>query len=113
MGDDRLIMEARSLHFLALACGGRLQNCRRDAEFSAVSTDSRRISPGALFWALGGDRFDGHDFVAPSIEAGALAAVVAGNKIGWLPKNLPLVLVDDTRVALAKFAARYRQNFLP
>jgi UDP-N-acetylmuramoyl-tripeptide--D-alanyl-D-alanine ligase len=106
-------MEPRSLHFLALACGGQLQNCRRDAEFLAVSSDSRRISPGVLFWALAGDRFDGHDFAAQSIEAGALAAVVAESKLSSLPKSLPLVVVSNTKVALGKFAARYRQDFSP
>src|SRR5688572_10094420 len=113
MGDDRLIMEPRSLHFLALACGGQLQNCRRDLEFSAVSSDSRRISKGVLFWALAGDRFDGHDFVAPSIEAGAVAAVVAESKLPSLAKDLPLVVVKDTKVALGKFGTRYRQDFSP
>ena len=64
-------MEPRSIHFLAQSCGGQLSNCRRDAEFTAVSSDSRRIEKGVLFWALAGDRFDGHDFVAGAIDAGA------------------------------------------
>src|SRR5215212_1043900 len=101
-------MEPRSLHFLAQACGAQLVNCRRDAEFTAVSSDSRKLAPGVLFWALAGDRFDGHDFIAAAIEAGAVAAVVAQNKIASLSKNLPLVVVNDTRLALAQFATRYR-----
>ena len=88
-------------------------NCRRDAEFNGVSADSRRIAKGILFWALVGDRFDGHDFVAQAIEAGAVAAVVAKSKVAGLPKNLPLVVVDDTRAALGQFAARYRHDFSP
>jgi UDP-N-acetylmuramoyl-tripeptide--D-alanyl-D-alanine ligase len=106
-------MEPRSIHFLAQACGGQLSSCRRDLEFSAISSDSRRIGPGVLFWALAGDRFDGHDFVAGAIEAGAVAAVVAQSKAAILPKNLPLIAVADTRIALGKFAARYRQDFSP
>jgi UDP-N-acetylmuramoyl-tripeptide--D-alanyl-D-alanine ligase len=106
-------MEARSLHFLAQACGGQLMNCRRDLEFRAVALDSRKIEPGVLFWALAGDRFDGHDFVGGSVEAGAIAAVVAQNKVASLPKNLPLVVVNDTRAAIGQFAARYRQDFSP
>ena len=90
-----------------------MQNCRRDAEFLAVSSDSRRISKGVLFWALAGDRFDGHDFVAQSIEVGAVAAVVAESKLPSLAKDLPLVVVKDTKVALGKFGARYRQDFSP
>ena len=88
-------------------------NCRRDAEFNAVSSDSRRIAKGVLFWALTGDRFDGHDFVAQAIEAGAVAAVVAQSKVAGLPKNLPLVVVNDTRAALGQYAARYRHDFSP
>jgi UDP-N-acetylmuramoyl-tripeptide--D-alanyl-D-alanine ligase len=106
-------MEARSLHFLALACGAQLINCRRDAEFVSVSSDSRRMASGVLFWALKGDQFDGHDFVAQAIEAGALAAVVAESKVASLPKHLPLVSVNDTKLALGKFATRYRQDFSP
>jgi UDP-N-acetylmuramoyl-tripeptide--D-alanyl-D-alanine ligase len=106
-------METRSLHFLAQACGGQLLNCRRDAEFVSVSSDSRRIASGALFWALRGDQFDGHDFVSQAIEAGAVAAVVAESKAASLPKHFPLLVVNDTRVALGKFAARYRQDFSP
>src|SRR5688572_33405335 len=106
-------METRSLHFLALACGGQLINCRRDAEFVSVSSDSRRIASGVLFWALRGDQFDGHDFVAQAIEAGAVAAVVAESKVASFPKHLPLISVVDTKVALGKFAARYRQDFSP
>ena len=106
-------MEPRSIHFLAQSCGGQLSNCRRDAEFTAVSSDSRRIEKGILFWALAGDRFDGHDFVASAIEAGAVAAVVAQSKVASLAKNLPLVIVEDTRVALGKFGTRYRQDFSP
>jgi UDP-N-acetylmuramoyl-tripeptide--D-alanyl-D-alanine ligase len=106
-------MEPRSLHFLALSCGGQLNNCRRDLEFTAVSSDSRKLAPGILFWALGGDRFDGHDFVAAAIEAGAIAAVVAQSRVAELPKNLPLVVVNDTRAALGQFATRYRQDFSP
>jgi UDP-N-acetylmuramoyl-tripeptide--D-alanyl-D-alanine ligase len=106
-------MEARSIHFLAQACAAQLMNCRRDLEFNAVSADSRRIAKGVLFWALSGDRFDGHDFVAQAIEGGAVAAVVAQKKLAELPKNLPLVVVDDTRAALGQYAARYRHDFSP
>src|SRR3954469_24785420 len=113
MGGERLIMESRSIQFLLLSCGGQLSNCRRDAEFTAVSSDSRRIEKGGVFWALGGDRFDGHDFVAGAIEAGALAAVVAQSKVASLPKGLPLSVVNDTRVALGQFATRYRHDFSP
>src|SRR3954466_16375673 len=106
-------MEPRTLQFLAQSCGAQLMNCRQDAVFTSVNGDSRQIGKGQLFWALAGDRFDGHDFVAAAIEAGAVAAVVEHKKLEQLPKNLPPVAVDDARIALGKFAARYREDFSP
>src|SRR5687768_13294588 len=106
-------MEPRTLQFLVQACDGKLVNARKETTFTAVSPDSRQMSKGVLFWALIGDRFDGHDFVATAIEAGAVAAVVAKDNVEKLPKDLPLVVVKDTREALGKFGARYREDFSP
>ena len=47
-----------------------------DCAFSSVSTDTRTLKPGALFVALSGPNFDGHDFVAAAAERGAAAALV-------------------------------------
>ena len=47
-----------------------------DCDFSSVSTDTRTLRPGALFVALSGPNFDGHDFVAAAAERGAAAALV-------------------------------------
>jgi UDP-N-acetylmuramoyl-tripeptide--D-alanyl-D-alanine ligase len=44
--------------------------------YSTISTDSRTIPPGALFVALAGERFDGHDHLAAAAAAGATAALV-------------------------------------
>jgi len=104
-------MESRTLQFLTEACGGKLLNARKETTFTAISPDSRQMSKGVLFWALIGDRFDGHDFVAAAIQAGAIAAVVAKAKVDQLPKELSLVVVKDTRAALGKFGARYREDF--
>ena len=46
-------------------------------EFTAVSTDTRKIAPGSLFVALKGASFDAHDFLAQAFESGAAAAVVS------------------------------------
>src|SRR5690606_13419845 len=45
--------------------------------FDAFSTDSRKLAPGSLFIALSGERFDGHDFVAAALDAGAAGALVS------------------------------------
>jgi UDP-N-acetylmuramoyl-tripeptide--D-alanyl-D-alanine ligase len=78
-----------------------------DGEFTSVSTDSRTIGKGALFVALTGPSFDGHDFVATAAERGAAAALVAR----VLPVDLPQVVVADPLAALSTFASDWRQQF--
>lgn len=80
--------------------------------FSSVGTDSRAIAAGQLFVALRGERFDGHDFVATAGEAGAAAALVDSRwAAGHGDAGLPLVVVDDTRLALGSLAAAWRARF--
>jgi UDP-N-acetylmuramoyl-tripeptide--D-alanyl-D-alanine ligase len=67
---------------------------RRPLVFSSVSTDSRAITPGALFVALEGERFDGHDHLSAAAAAGAIGAVV---RQGTRPvPGLVLFEVPDT-----------------
>jgi len=78
-----------------------------DAVITAVTTDSRRCPPGALFVALAGERFDGHDFVAAAKEQGAGAALVSRP----VTVDLPQVQVADTLLALGRLAAAWRAQF--
>jgi len=88
-----------------------------DVRFGGVSTDSRAIAAGELFIALLGDRFDGSEYVAVAAENGAVAALV--NKVSYHRNRVahgdatpcPLLLVDDTRLALGKLAAHWRKQF--
>jgi UDP-N-acetylmuramoyl-tripeptide--D-alanyl-D-alanine ligase len=75
--------------------------------FSSVSNDSRTVAPGALYVALRGERFDGHDFVAAARDSGAAAALVE-RVVGV---DLPQVIVADTRRALGSSAAHWRSRF--
>ena len=81
-----------------------------DAEFVEVGTDSRSVTPGMLFVALKGDRFDGHDFVREVLAKGAAGAMV---ERAWADANpgLPLIAVNDTRLALGQLAAAWRGRF--
>lgn len=82
------------------------------ARFESVGTDSRAIAPGQLFVALRGERFDGHDFVAAAARAGAAAAMVdSAWAAGQGDAGLPLLVVDDTRLALGTLAAAWRARF--
>jgi UDP-N-acetylmuramoyl-tripeptide--D-alanyl-D-alanine ligase len=80
-----------------------------NASFYGVTTDSRHVSHGDLFVALKGDRFDGHDFVAQALEDGAGAALVS--EPGGIAQSAPLILVDDTRLALGRLAQAWRARF--
>ncbi|MFA5241842.1 MAG: UDP-N-acetylmuramoyl-tripeptide--D-alanyl-D-alanine ligase [Sulfuricella sp.] len=82
-----------------------------DVSFTSVTTDSRAITPGCLFVALRGERFDGHAFVAEAIRQGAAVAMVdqaaAGqHQADW--QGMPLLIVADTRLALGQLAAFWR-----
>jgi len=94
-----------SLSAAAQVLDGRLQGASR--EFTAVSTDTRTLEPGALYFALRGPRFDGHDWLAAAREAGAAGAVVERD----LATPLATIRVDDTRAALGRLAAHWRSNF--
>ena len=72
---------------------------------SSISIDSRDIEPGALFVAIRGENFDGHDFVAAAFAKGAAAALVSAGRAGGL--DGPLIVVPDALqglVALARHA---------
>lgn len=79
----------------------------RDVMMQGVSKDTRSLKAGNLYVALKGDRFNGHQFVADAISAGAVGALVSE------PQSLDMshVQVSDTRLALGKLAAHWRQGF--
>ncbi|HVO34283.1 MAG TPA: UDP-N-acetylmuramoyl-L-alanyl-D-glutamate--2,6-diaminopimelate ligase [Gemmatimonadales bacterium] len=74
------------------------------AEWSAVTTDSRRVVPGALFCAYAGSVSDGHAFVAAAAHAGATAALVE-RPVPDAP--IPLIQVANGKVAAATAAALF------
>ena len=73
---------------------------------SGVSTDTRSLQAGELFVALTGPNFDGHDYVAQAVEAGAVAVMVARD----LDCAVPQIIVDDTRLALGRLASGWRHS---
>jgi UDP-N-acetylmuramoyl-tripeptide--D-alanyl-D-alanine ligase len=79
--------------------------------FTGVSTDSRSLRGGELFVALRGERFDGHAFLPQVKAAGAGAAMVDRAYRGESP--LPVIVVEDTKLALGKLARGWRARFSP
>lgn len=88
----------------AEAMHGKLRGA--DGRFRGVSTDTRTLSAGELFFALHGPNFDGNEFVDSAAESSAAAAVV-DSPVGTA---LPSITVDDTRVALGELAAAWREK---
>ncbi len=85
----------RSLHVEDFVCNG-------------ISIDSRTLRPGELFWAIPGERYDGHDFVADAIARGASACVIARDRAAG--NSIPAILVDHTVRALWDFANWHRRR---
>lgn len=100
-------MVPMTLSEIADAAAGRLRDADPAAVVAAVEVDSRAIGPGGLFVALRGSR-DGHDFVGDAFRAGAIAAVVSGERA--VAGAGPAVLVDDTLAALGRIAAAARRR---
>ncbi|MEJ2554150.1 MAG: Mur ligase family protein, partial [Gammaproteobacteria bacterium] len=86
----------------AAMAGGRMEGA--DVNCTSVSIDTRTLQPGALFVALQGPNFDGHDFVDAASKRGAAAAMVHRP----VDHGLPVIHVDDTRLALGRLAAAWR-----
>ena len=75
--------------------------------FRDVSTDTRTLPPGCLFFCLRGERFDAHDFADQAVAGGAVALVVERR----LDLDVPQIVVPDTRLALGSAAAGWRARF--
>ena len=104
-------MDPLSLTQIAQFAGARIEGAPEGAVvLNEVFTDSRSIPAGALFIALRGDRFDGHDYLGQIAEQGAAAAMVAEDYRGNVPRGLPLLRVGDTLLGLQQLAAGYRAS---
>lgn len=98
-----------NIRHAARAMGGEVFRCDGDELVKSVSTDTRTISQGALFFALSGERFDGHKFVPNAVAAGAVCCVVNADSGEF--SGLPVIVVEDTHKALRDLAAYYRSKF--
>jgi UDP-N-acetylmuramoyl-L-alanyl-D-glutamate--2,6-diaminopimelate ligase len=74
-----------------------------DIEIADLAYDNRQVTPGTLFFCVPGMTRDGHEFAADAVERGAVAVVVERP----LDLDVPQILVDNVRVAMAQAAARF------
>ena len=79
-----------------------------DRDFTAVETDTRALTPGALFVALTGERFDGHAYLVQARDAGAAAAVVRRGTPAVA--GLPLYQVADPLHTWGELARHRRRE---
>ncbi|TGP23159.1 MULTISPECIES: UDP-N-acetylmuramoyl-L-alanyl-D-glutamate--2,6-diaminopimelate ligase [unclassified Mesorhizobium] len=77
-----------------------------DLEVTGLSSDSRQVKPGVVFFALAGSKADGSTYAADAVVRGA-AAIVAGKGNPISDLSIPVIAVDDPRLALAQSAARF------
>ncbi len=97
-------MKRTPLSLVAHWAGGELAG--DDVPVETVTQDTRKLPPGALYVALRGERFDGHDFAYDAAMRGAGALLVERA----LEIDLPQVRVDDTLVALGRIAAGVQRD---
>jgi UDP-N-acetylmuramoyl-tripeptide--D-alanyl-D-alanine ligase len=91
----------------SVANAGALEAC-------GYSIDSRTVTAGELFFAVRGERHDGHDFVAAAVECGAVAAVVSRARVATLPDaalSVPLLITEEPLIALQALAAHVRRQW--
>jgi len=81
----------------------------REEVARGYSIDSRSVGSSQLFFAVKGERLDGHDFVEQALEKGAAAAVVRKDQLGRYPGETRLLAVEDTLVALQTLATAVRK----
>jgi UDP-N-acetylmuramoyl-tripeptide--D-alanyl-D-alanine ligase len=98
--------------------GGRLLG-RGSAPIVGAAVDSRRVEPGQAFFALPGERTDGHRFLESAVAAGAAALIISerlsDDRLEELLRSgsVTVVVVAETGAALRAVAAAYRLRFAP
>ena len=113
------VIEARNAQWLKNPPSGALLNVKflskllpgsrlfgSDVPFTNVCTDTRKVTQGSLFFALKGERFDGHDFADQAMKAGAVALVVDHE----LYCPLPQIIVKDVKMALGVTSGFWRRG---
>ena len=88
---------------------GATGECELKEVAQGYSIDSRTVQPSDLFFAVKGERLDGHDFVHQALERGAVSAVVRKDQLARFSVKTCLLAVDDTLVALQTLATAVRR----
>jgi len=105
-----------TLNEIALHCGAELVGSADSGARVALgySIDSRTLAVGELFFAIRGERFNGHNFVLSALDRGAAGVVIASNeraKFADMAEGVALLIVEDTLVALQQLATSVRRQW--
>jgi len=101
-----------TIRWISEAIKGRIRQGDPETEYNGISTDSRSPQPGKIFWALKGEKFDGHTFIGEAVKQGAQGAVIhRGKTVSGIREGVVIMEVDDTLRALGEFAAHYRRRY--
>ncbi len=101
-------MKSLSIDALARIVGSEPVE-KAEAKLTGVSTDTRSLEGGDCFFAIAGERFDGHDYVREAFAKGAACAVVERPVESREPAAQPVLRVQDTVKALGALARAYRR----
>lgn len=100
-------MKNMTLKNIAKACGGELYGGKEELEIMGAVMDSRQMEKDFLFFAIKGERVDGHCFISQVMEKGAACAVC--ERAPEKPEG-PYILVEDVPKAMQDIAAFYRDG---
>ncbi len=104
-------MTILSAEFVATALGITGSHTADNPVFTEVCTDSRRVTPGCLFVALRGERFDAHDFIGKAIADGATGVICERGRNPSTTRPISFFACDDTLLALRQLARAWRTTF--
>ncbi|MBI4388374.1 MAG: UDP-N-acetylmuramoyl-tripeptide--D-alanyl-D-alanine ligase [Candidatus Omnitrophica bacterium] len=109
--------EMLSVDEIVQVTNGKLVSRSRFERFTSVSTDTRTLEKGALFFALRGEKYDGHQFLNDAFQKSAATAVIDEKGYqefhgrGLTPHDRCLLVVSDVYQALGALAKAYREKF--
>lgn len=109
--EQEIKMRPFNLVLAAKAIGAEGRRWSNTATVQGIFIDSRHVKPGGLFFALKGERTDGHQYAAQALERGALGAVVERVPQGVNPADERLLVVGSSIEALGRLARWYRDQF--
>jgi len=103
-------MNRLSIFQIAEFAGASVSAGDGNVSIDKISTDSRTLKRGELFFALRGENFDGHKFVEAAVKAGAAGVIVDLSWNGKVSESVAIIRVEDTLQAYQNLAANYRKS---